>query len=170
MIDLDGYSSFGGLRSAVQFPNVNEQKLQLATAIYYDAPEDWEGEVQRLRRKYEPDELFPLDNLYCDLDSIAAGLMESQRELPTLTEVAEPFRLPSESGNPTGIGQNLAVNLSDMFEVLYEDIGEIPPEQAAQEREDFFHGDTAAWSGIRTTDKSRGSFFWQMIPSAVGNG
>ncbi len=262
VIDLDGYSSFGGLHSAVQFPNVNEQKLQLdtvrnfdpkrgfttwftcgdfanyaycqpssdpeqsrhlekngilfssktsfcnnywglesdvadcmkaliqqfaeklrplnilyihtindesllvssiinncenefhrnrsvpytITAMYYDSPEDWADELLRLKRKYEPDGFFPLDNLYCDLDSMAFGLIESQRELPVLTEKVEPFRLPSESGSPTGIGQNLAINLADVFEVLYEDIGEVPPEQAAQEREAFFHGGTAVWS------------------------
>lgn len=56
------------------------------------------------------------------------------------------FRLPSDSGSTTGIGQNLAINLSDVFEVLYEDIGEVPPEQAAQERDAFFHGGIAAWS------------------------
>lgn len=262
VVDLDGYSSFGGLRSAVQFSNINDQKLQLdtarnfnpkrnfttwftcgdfanyaycqpdsepqrskylarteilfaskasfcnnysglesdmedcmkalikqfaeklrplnilyihtindesllsssiisscenefhrsrsvpytMTAIYYDSPEDWANELFRLRKKYEPDDLFPLDNLYCDLDSMASGLIDSQRELPVLTEKVEPFRLPSESGSPTGIGQNLAINLSDVFEVLYEDIGEVPPEQAAQEREAFFRGGTAAWS------------------------
>lgn len=32
VVDLDGYSSFGGLRSAVQFSNINDQKLQLDTA------------------------------------------------------------------------------------------------------------------------------------------
>lgn len=262
VIDLDGCSSFGGLRGAVQFPNVNDQKLQLdtarnfnpkrgfttwftcgdfanyaycqpdcdpergrhlerdgiffnsktsfcnnywglesdmsdcikaliqqfakklrplnilyihtindesrlvssiinncenefhrnrsvpytITAMYYDSPEDWADELPRLKRKYEPNGFFPLDNLYCDLDSMASGLIESQRELPVLTEKVEPFRLPSESGSATGIGQNLAINLSDVFEVLYEDIGEVPPEQAAQERESFFHGGTAAWS------------------------
>lgn len=116
------------------------------TAIYYDSPDDWADDLFRLRKKYEPDDLFPLDNLYCDLDSMASGLIESQRELPVLTEKTEPFRLPSESGSSTGIGQNLAINLSDMFEVLYEDIGEVPPKQAVQEREAFFRGGTAAWS------------------------
>lgn len=124
----------------------NQSVPYTITAMYYDSPEDWADELKRLKRKYEPDAFFPLDNLYCDLDSMASGLIESQRELPVLTEKVEPFRLPSESGTPTGIGQNLAINLSDVFEVLYEDIGEVSSEQATQEREAFFRGGTAAWS------------------------
>lgn len=88
------------------------------TATYYDSPEDWADELLRLKRIYQPDGFSPLDNLYCDLDSMASGLIESQRELPVLTKKVDPFRLPSDSGSTTGIGQNLAINLSDVFEVL----------------------------------------------------
>lgn len=262
VIDLDGYSSFGGLRNAVQYPHVNDQKLQLntvehfeakrgfttwftcgdfanytycqpdtgtsqkdflkkngilfdskasfcnnhlglvsdmeecikallkqlskaqrplnilyihsfdnmselascimntcenefhrklsvpytVTAVYYDSPENWATIWSRLKRGYDSDDIFPLHNLFCDLDSMASTLIKFQRDLPVLVEKVEPFRLPSETGI-TGIGQNLAVNLSEVFDVLYEDIGgESPPKQAKEEREEFFRGGTATWS------------------------
>ena len=123
------------------------------TSVYYDSLYNWENLKNQHMRRYMPGENDPVDNIISDLDSMANGLIEFKSELPLLDchNVQEPFRLPSESGI-TGIGQNLAINLDEMFDVLYEDAGVVDNETANKELSSFYRGGCAAWSVLRNSN------------------
>lgn len=120
------------------------------TAVYYDLPSSWDQHRRKLTKAYAGSNYpFPLFNLYCDLDSMADGLIQFQQDLPILVANTDPFRLPSDKGTIT-IGQVLANNLSDCFDVLYEDVGDVSAEEAEQHLNDFFRGGIAEWSVFRS--------------------
>ncbi len=128
----------------------HQQDLQYSmTAVYYDSPDGWDKQRKKLEKDYaDSDYSFPLDNHFCDLDSMADGLIQFHQDLPIVEPNAEPFRLPSEQGM-VSIGQVMANNLSDCFDVLYEDAGIVSAEQTAEQLRDFFRGGAAEWSVFR---------------------
>ena len=117
------------------------------SVLHSDAPKNWVEQQETYKELYAPDD-SPLFAMFCDLESMAHGLIEHQRDLPLLKENSEPFRLPSSDGLK-GIGQSLAVNLSEMFDVLYEDAGKVTAEKAEAELAEFYRGGIATWSVLR---------------------
>lgn len=120
------------------------------TAVYYDLPANWAQQQKKLERAYSGSgSPSPLNILYCDLDSMAEGLIQYQQELPIIVSKTEPFRLPSDRGM-VSIGPVLANNLSDCFDALYDDAGEVSEEQADEQLQEFFRGGAAEWSVFRS--------------------
>ncbi len=117
------------------------------TAAYYELPALWEESLQRLSKSYNLSsaEALPLDPIFCDLDSLMAGLLEYQNSFPVQTVKDNPHMLPSEDGC-SGISNNLALNLAEFFDVLYDNIGENPSATADIELRNFYHGGEAPWS------------------------
>lgn len=117
------------------------------TAAYYELPAEWNEISQRLSRSYKTGlgGVSPLETVFCDLNSLMDGLLEYKNFFQVRISETEPHKLPSEEGC-TRISNNLAMNLAEVFDVLYDDVGEVPPDTADSELSDFYHGGTASWS------------------------
>lgn len=115
-------------------------------AAYYEPLEMWQNIKDKLSFYYsdEPNNQ-PFTAFSCDLYSLFEGIYDHRNLFPDRPSVIAPHRLPSEDGI-TEIPNNLALNLSDYFDVIYSGIGSVPPEQAEKERIDFCHGNIATWS------------------------
>lgn len=117
------------------------------TAAYYEFPASWEKSLQSLSRSYNlsAGECFPLEPIFCDLDSLMEGLLEYQNSFPVQIVKHDPHMLPSESGS-RAISNNLAIDLAEYFDILYDNIGEEAPDTTNFELTKFYHGGEAAWS------------------------
>lgn len=115
------------------------------TATYYESPAAWDELIQRLSRNYNLGEQFPLETVCCDLDSLMSGLLEYKNSFPILAQKRSSHMLPSEDGG-SEISNNLASDLSEYFDVLYDDIGSETLDVANAELNNFYHGGEAAWS------------------------
>ena len=117
------------------------------TAAYYETPTAWEKSRERLARSYDLNagEISPLETICCDIDSLVAGLLEYRNSFPVQTIKDNPHMLPSEDGH-SGISNNLASDLAEIFDVLYYNIGEESIDTSTTELSNFYHGGEAAWS------------------------
>ena len=113
---------------------------------YYEPQEAWNAIRDDLNRAYASDpDNQPFSSFSCDLKSLFDGLCAYQNAFPQRSSTNSPHRLPSNDGI-TEITNNLALNLSDYFDVLYADVGAVPQEQFIVERDEFCHGGLPAWS------------------------